>query len=278
MYHILLGEFFKFYKRPIALFITIFTVVIFILAVSFMSTVQMTENGVTTYRMMKYLTFPMAGYVGVEIASKMMSFLVLIMIASLLGNEYGWNTHKTIAIRGTDKLQFINSKLIAVFIFVVFLSLLGIGVFALLAYFMQSEILTHVQPDTTLPGYFVPAYFLLFLFSVLLYLTAGLFTTVLTKSSGLGIAVTMVYFFVAESILKFILTLLAVKYGKWLDDISFYLPGELMGKILDDTTLTAGGIQDYWSAIVKPLLASGAFSILFYIGSLAIIKKRDILN
>lgn len=224
------------------------------------------------------LTFPAVWFSGIDIGANFFSFLSLIMISTLVGQEYVWNTYKTISIRGTDKLDYINSKIVTVLAYVVVLTLIGMGLFVGLAALNQNDILTKVQPNLLLDGYIFPVYFFVFIWSMLMYISMGFFASVTTKSSGIGILFLFIYFLVGMNLLGFILNYLGTKYGTWISDFANHLPGRQVDQMIDSKLLDNQSLGSYLSNITKPFLESGLYSVGFYVASLAVLKKRDILS
>ncbi len=278
MLNIYLGELFKFFKRPFFWFFSAFVVVIFFIFFAVMLKAQQTQNGVTTFGLIKNLTFPLVYFSGVKFASSLFSFCSLIMMSSIAGNEYGWNTYKTIATRGTGKLDFINTKFLAVLTYTILFTISGILILAGMASINQAEILTHVQNNEDINDWFVFLMFGIMLLGLLPYTTFGLMLTTLTKSSGVGIAIGLVYFIIGENIIQAFCFLLSGSVGEWLKEIPKYLPGNQMDSLMNIDSLSLLGGWEFLKDISKPMLISLGYAVGFYAVSVAVMKKRDILG
>lgn len=278
MLAILIGEMYKFYKRLFTKIIGLISLGVFLIAFWTDKNLTMNNNGIMSNPLLEKLTFPSVWFSGVDIGASFFSLLSLIMISTLVGQEYVWNTYKTISIRGTDKLDYINSKILTVLAYVVVLTLIGTGLFVGLAALNQNDILTKVQPNLLLEGYLFPVYFFVFIWSMLMYISIGFFASVTTKSSGIGILFLFIYFLVGMNLLGFILNYLGTKYGTWISDFANHLPGRQVDQMIDSKLLDNQSLSSYLSNITKPFLESGLYSVGFYVASLAVLKKRDILS
>lgn len=278
MLNIYIGELFKFFKRSFFWFFGAFVAVVFFIFFAVMLKAQQTENGISTYGLIKNLTFPLVYFSGIKFASSLFSFCSLIMISSIAGNEYGWNTYKTIATRGTGKLDFINTKFLAVLSYTILFTICGVLILTGMASINQSEILTHVQPTENLNGWFAFMMFGIMLLGLLPYISFGLMLTTLTKSSGVGIAIGLVYFIIGENIIQAFCFLLAGNVGEWLKDVPKYLPGNQLDLLMNIDNLTLKGGWEFLVDIWKPMLISLGYAVGFYAISVAVMKKRDILG
>ena len=278
MFNIYSGELFKFFKRPFFWFFSAFVAVVFLIFFAVMMNAKQVENGVETYGLIKNLTFPLVYFSAIKFAASLFSFCSLIMISSIAGNEYGWNTFKTISTRGTGKLDFINTKFLAVLTYTILFSVCGILILAGLASINQSEILTHVQPTEDISGWFAFLMFGIMLLGLLPYISFGLMLTTLTKSSGVGIAIGLVYFIIGENIIQAFCFLLSGNIGEWLKEVPKYLPGNQLDSMMNLDTLSLLGGWEFLKDISKSMLISLGYAVGFYAISVTVMKKRDILG
>ena len=280
MFYSYKGELFKFYKHRLFTILTSIVLLVFVLI--FMAKYySITAGNKLPYIMVRDLTFPYIFFTAIDISSWFVIILSYIIICSILGNEYGWNTYKTISMRGTDKIDFLNTKILASLTYAVIFFILGALILCLLGLAYNAKIMAHAMAETTPPNinfYFIFIKFIIFILSALPYIGMGVFLTVLTKSSGGGFGIGFIYILVVENLITYLCYTFSDIVGEWLKRIPDYFLGKQLVAINSESLFELNSEKEYLLIIVQPILISIIYATIFYLMSVFIIKKRDILN
>ncbi len=195
--------------------------------------------------------------------------LMMILAASVPGTEYGWGTLRTVLVRGVGRWQLLASKTL-----VIALASVGLSALVLATVGVASVIAT-----LTLEGEIVGAgewselaiTFGKLIYVYLPYVALAVLMSVLTSSSGMGIAISVGYY-VIEQIVVGILANFA-----WFEGISTFVLGRAASGWMDTGGFSfgAGGV----GAVPDPLPA--AMVMLAYtviLGGLAfwIFQRKDV--
>ena len=195
--------------------------------------------------------------------------LIMILAASVPGTEYGWGTLRTVLVRGVGRWQLLASKTL-----VIALASVGLSALVLAIVGVASVIAT-----LTLEGEIVGAgewselaiAFGKLIYVYLPYVALAVLMSVLTSSSGMGIAISVGYY-VIEQIVVGILANFA-----WFEGISTFVLGRAASGWMDtgDFSFGAGGV----GAVPDPLPA--AMVMLAYtviLGGLAfwLFQRKDV--
>lgn len=275
-----IGELFKFYKHRLFTIITGILLLVFVLmfygryfAISIVEKVPYSEA--------RDLTLPYLFFTSVEISSWFVIILSYIIICSVLGNEFSWNTFKTIAMRGTNKIDFLNSKILAALTYAVIYFIIGTIILSLLSLVYHERIMSNALEDTDpskINVFFVFVRFAIFILSALPYIGMGVFFTVLTKSPGGGFGIGLIYILVVENLIAGLCSTFSSKLGDWLLYMPDYFLGSQIIAINSKNLFEINSEKEYLLLIYQPVLISIVYAIVFYLMSVFIIKKRDILN
>lgn len=280
MVNIFLGELFKFYKRR--LFTVAVSIVLLVSIMSFYVRLNLIPSmSKLPPTAIKELQFPRILFTSLEDLSTLLLISSFIIICVMMGSEYANNTFKTISMRGTSRINFLNSKILATITFISLFALFATTLFCLLSFFDQAKIKGPVELEilsAAINPFFVLATFGVFILSILPYIGLGMFMTLLTKSSGASIAMGFVYFVFVEGFLNFLFSTLSIKFGEWLSEIPKYFLGGQLRTIYGIDLFLLNSESDYISQIYKAVLISLAYALVFYFASLALVKKRDILS
>lgn len=142
--------------------------------------------------------------------------LVAILAASSIGTEYGWGTLRQTLARGTSRPRYLTSKLLSIGTF----SLIGILI-AVAVGLIATSITSMIVEGEIIWGSFVGYFFASLgrsLLILVVYISMATFFSVLLRSSGLGIMVTIAWF-IGENIIGGLLSM----SSRWLADIPQYL-------------------------------------------------------
>ena len=225
--------------------------------------------------------FPYIWHFNTYIAS-IFKFFLLLVIVSMMANEYSNKTLKQNLIDGLSKKEFILSKFYTVIIFA-FISTLFV--------FIVSMILGLIYSDyNEIPIIFSDLdYFLAFFVKLIAFFSFGLFMGILIKRSAFAVGAILVWFF-AESFFKGFL------YWKFKDvdntsdrvnELTQFLPLESMANLIKEPFSRLNAVQsvakqvgedfsfDYavhWYQILIVLI----WTFVFIYFSYYILKKRDL--
>jgi ABC-2 type transport system permease protein len=140
---------------------------------------------------------------GLSVVSGLGSVLLIVLTASVFGNEFNWGTLRVILALGAGRARFLGAKYVAIALYATLLTVLGA-----LAALAGSEIVSSIGSlDRTLPADFGPKLALAIgrtVFTFLPYIALAALIAVWSKSAGAGIAIALVVYF-AESIVMSLL-------------------------------------------------------------------------
>ena len=195
--------------------------------------------------------------------------LIMILAASVPGTEYGWGTLRTVLVRGVGRWQLLASKTL-----VIALASVGLSALVLAIVGVASVIAT-----LTLEGEIVGAgewselaiAFGKLIYVYLPYVALAVLMSVLTSSSGMGIAISVGYYVIEQIVVGILANF------DWFEGISTFVLGRAASGWMDsgDFSFGAGGI----GAVPDPLPA--AMVMLGYtviLGGLAFIlfQRKDV--
>ena len=195
--------------------------------------------------------------------------LVMILAASVPGTEYGWGTLRTVLVRGVGRWQLLASKTLVI-------ALASVGLSALVLAIVG---LASVIATLTLEGEIVGAgewselaiAFGKLIYVYLPYVALAVLMSVLTSSSGMGIAISVGYYVIEQIVVGILANF------EWFEGISTFVLGRAASGWMDsgDFSFGAGGI----GAVPDPLPA--AMVMLGYtviLGGLAfwLFQRKDV--
>jgi len=233
---------------------------------------RMPEQALETMR--NLITFPDAFKTIFSTAQNIGAILLTIIVASSVGNEYGWGTIRQVLTRRGIRYQYVLSKLAA---FIVY-ALIGIVIAFIIGFCLA--LLTTQWVNGALNWDFMTASYIGELFTMygwtfyglLVYILLAILLSLVGRSAIVGIGGTLGYYFV-ESIAISIFN----QSGGWLAEIPNYLIGHNITAILP-TTLMQGPFAST-GALPSTLYASivlAIYCVVFLGASLYLFKRRDI--
>ncbi|RCS27222.1 ABC transporter permease [Polaribacter sp. WD7] len=225
--------------------------------------------------------FPYIWHFNTYIAS-ILKFFLLLVIVSMMANEYSYKTLKQNLIDGLSKKEFILSKFYTVIAFA-FVSTVFV--------FVVSLILGLVYSDYNEFAIIVSDLKYLFAFFIKLvsFFSMGLFFGILVKRSAFAVGA-MVVWFIIESMFKgylFWTFKKATNTSEKVDSIMQFLPFESMANLIKEPFSRLGAVKSvanqigetftksYDVSFFNILIVSGWTFIFIYI-SLTLLKKRDL--
>jgi len=225
--------------------------------------------------------FPYIWHFNTYVAA-ILKFFLLLVIVSMMANEYSYKTLKQNLIDGLSKKEFILSKFYTVIIFAL-VSTLFVFVVSLILGFAYSDydefaiIITDLQ------------YLFAFFLKLVGFFSMGLFFGILVKRSAFAVGGMVVWFFI-ESIFK--------GYLFWsfnalenttekVDGIIQFLPFEAMGNLIKEPFSRLGAVKSVANQIGETFTKSydvefsniaivSAWTFIFIYLSFTLLKKRDL--
>lgn len=233
---------------------------------------HMPEESVDELRSL--LQFPDATGLIFSTARQIGTLLMIILVASAVGNEYGWGTIRQVLIRRGNRYKYIIAKLVA-FIIAAVIGLVISLIIGFVLVSITSNLLGSINWDFITSSY-VGEFFRMFgwtLFSLLPYILLAFFFAFLGRSALAGIGGGLGFYFI-ESIVVVILS----NAGGWLAKIPHYLIGPNADVLVPSIEMQGGPFASSGDA---PSTLWAAMAVLIYsvvlLGiSLWMFKKRDI--
>ena len=225
--------------------------------------------------MRNLITFPDAFKMIFANAQNIGAILLVIIVASSVGNEYGWGTVRQMLTRRGIRYQYVLSKLAAFAVY----TLIG-TVIAVVIGFCLALITTHLVNGELTWGFMTASYvgelFVMYgwtVYALFVYVLLALLLSLLGRSALAGIGGALGYYFV-ESIAISIFN----QSGGWLSEVPDYLIGHNISAIVP-TTLMRGPFFSSGDALPSTLQASvtlAVYCIVFLGLSLFLFRKRDV--
>ena len=226
--------------------------------------------------------FPYIWHFNTYIAA-IFKFFLLLVIVSMMANEYSYKTLKQNLIDGLSKKEFILSKFYTViafaFVSTIFVFIVSLVLGAIYSDFNEVSI---IFSDLD--------YLLAFFIKLLGFFSFGLFLGILIKRSAFAVAAMIVWFFV-ESLLKGYLywTFRNVKTGvdESVNAIMQFFPLESMANLIKEPFTRLGAVKSVASQIGENFTKDYSVSLfnivivliwtaIFIYSSYALLKKRDL--
>ena len=220
------------------------------------------------------LQFPDAFNMIFSTAGTIGTLLLMILVASSIGNEYSWGTVRQVLTRRGIRYYFVISKLVS-FIIIAVIGLLISVIIGFILSLITSNLLGSINWDFMTASY-VGGLFQKFgwtLFSLLPYILLTTFFTFLGRSAIAGIGGGLGFYFI-QAIAVGILN----QAGGWLAKIPDYLIGPNVNALVPSNLFARGPFASA-GTLPSTLHASvtlAIYCVVFLIISLYMFKKRDI--
>jgi len=198
-----------------------------LLVAIFMSsiTTQVEVNGISTL-----LRLPISLYVAEFIVSTLGQVLIVILVGTIVGGEYGVGTIRLLYTRGPERSQFLLSKT-GVAIFCIVVGVLGMTLLGILMGQLL-YLITGIAPNFDFFNAAWLAHALIYLLittlSLFVYAMMALFIATLGRSTAAGIGGAFVWIYLAEPILKFLCSIAAATAKGPTADFARALPDYLI--------------------------------------------------
>jgi ABC-type transport system involved in multi-copper enzyme maturation permease subunit len=230
---------------------------------------------------MGIFNFPYIWHFNTYMAS-ILKFFLLLVIVSMMANEYSYKTLKQNLIDGLSKKEFILSK---------FYTVIAFALTSTLFVFVVSFVLGLVYSDYNEISIITTdlEYLLAFFIKLVGFFSMGLFFGILVKRSAFAVG-GMVIWFIAESMFKGYLFWAfkdADKTTESVDSIMQFLPFEAMANLIKEPFSRLGAVRSVANQIGENFTKSYdvSFSSIFIVSiwtfifiylSYALLKKRDL--
>jgi len=233
---------------------------------------RMPDAAVDTIR--ASLQFPDAFNMIFSTAGTILTLLLIILVASSIGNEYGWGTVRQILARRGIRYYFVVSKLVS-FIIIAFIGLILASIFGFILALITSNMIGGINWDF-MTASFVTGLFEKFgwtLFTLLPYVLMASFFAFLGRSAIAGIGGGLGFYFI-EAIAVGIFN----QSGGWLAKIPDYLIGPNVDALLPSSLFTQGPFAsaDIMPSILNASLTLAVYCVVFLSISLLMFRKRDL--
>ncbi|AUC83965.1 ABC transporter permease [Polaribacter sp. ALD11] len=211
-----------------------------------------------------------------------LKFFLLLVIVSMMANEYSYKTLKQNLIDGLSKKEFILSKFYTVVVFAL-VSTVFVFVISLILGLCYSDYNEFAIITSDLQ------YLLAFFIKLVAFFSMGLFFGILVKRSAFAVGAMVVWFF-AESIFKGYLFWSfkdSENISEKVDAIMQFLPFEAMSNLIKEPFTRLGAVRSVANQIGETFTKSYAvdfstiiivsvWTFIFIYLSFALLKKRDL--
>jgi ABC-type transport system involved in multi-copper enzyme maturation permease subunit len=220
------------------------------------------------------LQFPDAFNMIFSTAGTIGTLLLIILVASSIGNEYGWGTVRQVLTRRGIRYYFVISKLVS-FIIIAVIGLLISVIIGFILALITSNLIGSINWDfmtaSYIGGLFEKSGWTLF--SLLPYILLATFFAFLGRSAIAGIGGGLGFYFI-EAIAVGIFN----QTGGWLAKIPDYLIGPNVDALMPSSLFTQGPFASAGTlpSTLNASLTLAVYCVAFIVISLYMFKKRDI--
>ena len=225
--------------------------------------------------------FPYIWHFNTYIAA-ILKFFLLLVIVSMMSNEYSYKTLKQNLIDGLSKKEFILSK---------FYTVIAFSLISTIFVFVVSLVLGLIYSDYNELAIIISdlEYFLAFFIKLVGFFSFGLFLGILVKRSAFAVGAMFIWL-IAESMFKGFLYWQfkdAEKIGDKVDAIMQFLPLEAMANLIKEPFTRLGAVRSAantmgetfsksYSVEFSSILIVSSWTFIFIYLSYALLKKRDL--
>jgi len=283
-------ELYKIRRRPMSkvlVIISILAVLLLFLVVLFVTLVIVQRGGAVSP---SPLLPPLAFYLVAQVTLILGQVLIIILLGTLVGGEYGVGTIRLMLTRGPTRTQFVLAKVGAALVCCAIGASVMIVLGILLGLFFNLFTGLPFTLDFFTPAWLSHAllYILITIFSLFVYSMLALFLATLGRSTAAGIAGALTWLLLGEAILRTILDFIGTATGGTTGDILRSVPdyfiGSNTGALLQNQNQYLGFFGA--SSFSSPSSISNLHAILVLLGyvvafiglSLWLNQKRDITN
>ena len=278
MIDMILAELFKLRKRSMTWILIIIMAAFFCLM--FFATYGITSNpsemmsGTSIDVIKATLQFPGVFNTIFSTAGSILTLLLIILVASSIGNEYSWGSVRQVLTRKGIRYQYVVSKLVSCIVIAI-IGLIIAVIFGIILALITSNLIGSIDWNF-ITGSFIGEQFANFgwtLFTLLPYILLTAFFAFLGRSAIAGIGGGLGFYFI-ESIA---VSLLDQAEG-WLSEIPDYLIGPNVSALMPSSPFSGGMLASAGASpsVLHASLTLTVYCIFFVIASLYMFKKRDL--
>ena len=211
---------------------------------------------------------------GLGISSFFGPLVAVILTASVVGSEYGWGTLRPVLSRGAGRWQFLASK-VSVVILATAAGLIILAIIGTVSSFIAQAILTAAETESYGSISWLDLLYLYgrTVYSFLPYIMLASFVVVLASSNGVGIGLSLGYYFVETAILIPILGIF-----DWSDRLFAFMLGPNVGALQnldpseESNIATIGGMSDTAHGFILVTI----YVVVLAAAAIALFLRRDI--
>ncbi len=265
----------------------VFVVILLLLLVTLRNTTALEGPQVTAAA--DPLLPPLSLYIAVQVIRNLGPILIIILVGTIVGGEYGTGTIRLMFTRGPSRTQFFLSKISAAIICI------ALGVLVMVSVGMLAGLLLNIFTGVTPNFAFFSAawlghaalYLLAAMLNLFMYAMMALFLSTLGRATAAGVAGALAWSFfepVVGGILVVIGRFARNPFGNFLSTLPDYSISSNIGALLDNQNqyLFFGSSSDGSSPVILPdwhaLLVLGVYLLLFIGLAWWVNERRDITN
>lgn len=220
------------------------------------------------------LQFPDAFNMIFSTAGTIGTLLLIILVASSIGNEYGWGSIRQVLARRGVRYYFVISKLVS-FIVIAVIGLFISFIIGFILALITSSLLGSINWDFMTVSY-IGGLFKMFgwtLFSLLPYILLTTFFAFLGRSAITGMGGGLGFYFIEA-----IAVGLFGQSGGWLAKIPDYLIGPNVDALMPSSLFTHGAFASVGTlpSTLHAALTLAGYCVVFKVITLYMVKKRDV--
>jgi ABC-2 type transport system permease protein len=219
-------------------------------------------------------TFPDAYGTVLFLAQSIGGVLLVILAASVIGNEYGWGTAKGMLTRIGNRYHYLAAKMVVLLIVVLLGLVISLVVGSILASYTTIRINGGISTDF-LTASFAASLAKMFGWTFLAlcaYVLLAILVAVLGRSAALGIGVSIGYYFVE----RIIIAILLAQEGSWLAKVPQYMLGQNVNAVMSFSHFgeTPVGLPSSLHGTVYLLI----YCLVFVVLSFHLFQQRDLID
>lgn len=230
------------------------------------------EGKIVAQQMRESVTFPNVIPAILGVAASLVRVMMVIVGASIAGNEFTWGTARHLIGRTRDRLAFVSGKLVVLGGLILLLLIVGLVLGTLSGGGITPKVRDSVSWDFLNPGLFVrlPLALLFMTLTVLPYALLAFTLALITRSTAAGLSIGLLTLLIGEPILAQILASLSEPWNQ----LVFYTP--LVSAQIIKTwmqTLLGGPSPDY---VVRAVIVLLAHTLAWAGIALASFRRREL--
>ena len=203
------------------------------------------------------------------------SILMIVLVASSVGSEYGWNTVRQTLTRRGIRYQYVLSKLVSFIVYAMIGTVIA-AAFGFLLALLTTQLVNGQFDWSFMSASYIGDLFAMFgwtIYTVLVYILLAMLLALVGRSAIAGIGGALGYYFIEAIAIGIFL-----QSGGWLAEVPNYLIGHNISALLP-SALAHGPFASSAALMPTTLHASVTltiYCIVFLAASLILFKRRDV--